>query len=215
MAAMKDFKVALSLNMSEGDQRSLGLDVNALNDIQAELFTLFMQVVTVPPAHGKFLPLVSWDLTASDISDTDLVVYFLSRQSDSLIRLEGVIPLEGDHGGLTSEINLSVGPEGTPTKTVVLSEVYVQGNFPAKKLAKIAFHELMHNKRRVFREMHKEDGLAVSPVAYCSMLSATNKARMSAALAKKVPQYTKKLRTGVPAIFLNKKTKPVAQEICV
>jgi hypothetical protein len=65
----------------------------------------------------------------------DLNVFFVPSQADSIIARVNQQHAPGDAAGLTSN-----------TAEGVISEVYVEYNGPARKWAKIAFHELMHNK---------------------------------------------------------------------
>ena len=74
------------------------------------------------------------------------------------------------------------------------SEVYVEHNLPAKKLANIAFHELMHNKldtgaRRV-PNIHTLGGIGLSPTNEQSKLTGPNKQLMAQHMFKPVRQYT-------------------------
>jgi hypothetical protein len=65
----------------------------------------------------------------------DLNVFFVPTQMDSIIASVAKKKPPDSAAGLTCNT-----PEG------VISEVYVELNGPARKWAKIAFHELMHNK---------------------------------------------------------------------
>src|SRR5262249_42149323 len=98
-----------------------------------------------------------------------------------------------------------------------ISEVYVENNFPAKKLANIAFHELMHNKLRQGNAMHNTQGMNMgkSPATECSFMSPVDRERMALALNVKVPQYADRLTGAVAAKSLTpRQRQPVAKFFC-
>ena len=71
------------------------------------------------------------------------------------------------------------------------SEIYTTrlgGN--AAMLAKLAFHEAMHNKTHQGSGLHGGDGLAVSPVTASSTLSRANIRTMAGLLARSRPQWS-------------------------
>lgn len=204
----KEFKIALGLCLEDRDMRALGVDVNCLNDIQDLLWVHLCRVLSHPRAKvHNFTPCVNWTTTADEVTDHDLVVYFVESPAGSIIRSLGAPIMTGDNGGFTS----STLKDGT------ISEVYVRQNFPARKLANIAFHELMHNKLRRGNEMHGLRGLnmGVSPATECSFLSPRDVELMAQGLNAKVRQYTGRLTGDVAAKFLNPpQRQPAAKFFC-
>jgi hypothetical protein len=90
--------------------------------------------------------LIAWNPTVQERTryrkNSSSVIYFVRDPSKSLIQRAGVVNSSGgDAAGRTAT-----------TSNGVLSEVYVDMNMPADKLAHIAFHELMHNRLDVGRE---------------------------------------------------------------
>ena len=69
------------------------------------------------------------------------------------------------------------------------SEVYVD-NTDAKLLARVAFHELLHNRLQMGNEMHKDDGLrSGKEINSSTPLTNGNKKDMAAGIGAKVPQW--------------------------
>jgi hypothetical protein len=194
MAAVpKQFKVHLGLAMSGDDMRRARLDINALNDIQDILWDYFCKVIAQAPTIGQFTPYISWFTKATEVADTDLVCYFVLSQSQSIITGLNLPQEAGDLGGQTS-IGSQYG---------AISEVYVENNFPAKKLANIAFHELMHNKlQKNNKQLHEQTpgvGLGLNPANECSIMTSTDALLMSQRLRTPVLQYTGRLTGEIPS----------------
>src|SRR5262249_42190769 len=179
----KEFKIALGSLMDANEMTNLGVDINCLNDITDTLWSHLCKVLSHPKAirHG-FTPRVDWFTTAGEIAAHDLVVYFVADPSKSLINKLKLSTSTVDLGGRTA-IRTGVGN---------VSEVFVQNNFPARKLANIAWHELMHNKLQKDDRMHKINGLqiGVSPVQICDFLSDEDRRLMAESIHLAVPQYT-------------------------
>ena len=74
--------------------------------------------------------------------------------------------------------------------------MYVDGNLPARRLANIAFHEIMHNKldvgTRTLSDLHRQGGggLARPPTGQWTSLTRETVAIMARHLFLRVPQYT-------------------------
>lgn len=76
------------------------------------------------------------------------------------------------------------------TASGAVSEVYAKTSLDAEMLAKLAFHELMHNKLRLGDDLHKnQDGLGAREVGPSSQLTAKNIAGMKTALKNKTLQW--------------------------
>jgi hypothetical protein len=154
---------------------------SAKNEVTYTIFDYLIQIGRA--SSGKFIPGPGWSYRAAHVQSHDVVVYFVLDRSQSLVRKQmGIEPPAGAGGGFT----LSNGH-------VTLSEVYVDGSMPAHRLANVAFHELMHNKQKMGNEMHTLGGVAGSPTQERAILSAESIRRMSAALFRTVPQYTRSM----------------------
>lgn len=73
-----------------------------------------------------------------------------------------------------------------------ISEIYVSGNFPPRKLANIAFHELIHNKTRMTNAQlhnHESKGLTQSPTLESHQLTEGNVKLLKPFLAKHRRQF--------------------------
>lgn len=152
---------------------------SAKNEVTFTIFDHLMQVARATP--GRFIPGPGWSYRAAHVQQHDAVVYFVLDRSQSVVRrMLGIEPPAGVGGGFTFF-------DGA----VTLSEVYVEGSMPARRLANVAFHELMHNKLRMGNEMHTLGGVAASPTQERAILSAEGIRRLSVALFRTVPQYTK------------------------
>jgi hypothetical protein len=76
------------------------------------------------------------------------------------------------------------------TASGAVSEVYAKTSLDAEMLAKLAFHELMHNKLRLGEKLHDEqDGLGAKEISASSVLTAKNISGMKAALPNKTLQW--------------------------
>lgn len=205
--AVRELKIALGCLLSKPEMEKHGVDIDCLNDIQDFLWVYLCRVLAHPTVVGKFTPCVNWFTNPGEITDTDLVCYFVAEPGQSVIKSLGHTVPSSDIGGLTAI--------GTPDGTI--SEVYVANNFPTLKLANMAFHELMHNKTGKDNAMHttKGTGMGVSPATECSILTATDVSMMAARLTTPVKQYADKLPGDVAAKFVIKdKKKPVAKMVC-
>lgn len=128
-----------------------------------------------------------WDPASGSVKNHELLVYFLKDSSASLIHKK--YPKE--------KINLTISGNTfwRADKTPRISEVYVNTALKFMDahllLAKLCFHELMHNKLEKF-DVHANGGggLATSsPITSSTMLTEKNKELMAGALNKSVLQY--------------------------
>jgi hypothetical protein len=178
----KVFQIALVDHVSS--QKLEYFDYQAKNIIT---YTLWEHLVRIARAtSGGFIPGPSWSLRPAHLKAHDVVVYFVSDPSHSVAGSAGAARSEGPNaGGLTA-----TGSGG------VVCEVYVAGNMPARRLANIAFHEIMHNKldvgSRVLANLHTQGGggLATPPTNEWTPLTARNIQLMSANLFRTVSQHT-------------------------
>jgi hypothetical protein len=150
--------------------------------IQRQLQGYFDQVMTRLKTGERAQ--VAWCPAVPDAKPDELVVYFTSTDFSAVAQLDGVKfdPLAASHWGFT-RIKSQNGKV-----TVAASEVYAR-MLNADVLAKLAFHECMHNKLAIGNELHSRNGLAAATVGEGSRLTAENVADMAAALRNPVPQW--------------------------
>jgi hypothetical protein len=123
------------------------------------------------------------------VTAQDLIVYFTPMEFSVVARLTNrtIDPLATRHWGLTaSERPGKTTPPGAALKRA--SEVYPR-ILDAEVLARLAFHECMHNKLRLGNEMHGRGGLASASVGADTQLTEQNVAEMAAAMKTPVPQW--------------------------
>jgi hypothetical protein len=124
-----------------------------------------------------------------NVTVQDLIVYFTPTEFSVVARLthETIDPLATRHWGLTASERPGITPQpGTAVKRA--SEVYPR-MLDAEVLARLAFHECMHNKLRLGNEMHARGGLASASVGADTQLTEQNIADMAAAMKNPVPQW--------------------------
>ena len=207
--ATPTIKLVLGLGLSDREMADLGVDLPCLEEIMDTLSNLFWRVMMSPRSVvRKFQLNTQWGCPVNEITDRDLVVYFVRNSGASVIKGLGVEGLPGDLGGLTA---LNVPHKGT------ISEVYMEDNFPAKKLAHLAFHELMHNKLQMDNSMHGQPhvGMGLSPATECSVLTAGDIGLLAQRMDTPVKQYTGKLQDFYVDTYVKPKGEaPGVKAIC-
>jgi hypothetical protein len=122
---------------------------------------------------------VQWIASFPSVTPQELLVYFVPNQAQSIMAAAGRKPTPGADGGTF------VAATGT------VSEVYAGSSPGAALLARLAFHELMHNKMQMSDgQLHPRGGLAAATVTDSTDCTDQNKGDMAAALQKSVPQWT-------------------------
>jgi hypothetical protein len=168
--------LAPGADFGEGDMYAIGL----------ELKSIFDQVC----AHKSSPYSASdywWDPPSASVQAHELLVYFLPSQSASLIKKK------------YPKMNIGSGMAGNTAwfsgATERISEVYldVAMKFDDYQLllAKLCFHELMHNKLEP-TDLHGQGGGGLATGAEINSsttLTTKNIELMAAALSKKIPQY--------------------------
>lgn len=121
---------------------------------------------------------ITWTTTCPAPQAWELLIYVVASSLDSVVSTLGGSP-SGD--GLTSWRGDVTG-----------SEVYVNASRGDNiLLAKLAFHEAMHNKKRwTDAQLHPTGGLAGSPITAATPLTDANIALMAAVLGRNRPQWT-------------------------
>jgi hypothetical protein len=125
----------------KGSASPKGLDYFKLSSMETmndTLQKLFREVNKLASTSLGWM--IAWDLTAAErkLNWADKgasVIHVLRSPTYSLIPSSITKSSGGDAAGRTATLD-----DG------VLSEIYVEDNMPADKLAHIAFHELMHNR---------------------------------------------------------------------
>jgi hypothetical protein len=167
-------------------------DQSTLNDTVAELKRLFDEVCKNP--QSKF---GDTDVDASKDINTvgtlikpgELIVRLTTKANSILIKKYGKSSVSGEAEGATID-----------TGSGVVSEAWLEGaagdSHVALLVARLAFHELMHNKidaTMTTKDIHGTDdgtGIAATPVAYDSQLTSKNKLNMASRLGSIVTQFT-------------------------
>jgi len=178
----------------DGPRGSYYFDWNqtTLNDTVAELKKLFDEVCK--NAQSKF---GDTDVDASKDVNTvgtlikpgEVIVRLTTKADSILAKKYGKSVLSGEAEGATMD-----------TGGGVVSEAWIEGaagdSHVPLLLARLAFHELMHNKIDVMvssKDIHGKDdgtGIAATPVAYNSVLTSTNKLNLAPKLGSVVAQFT-------------------------
>lgn len=182
--ANREFVIACVARIPERDRASISFDASVQNEITYTLWNYLTQIAALRPGGIGFGPAPGWYFKPADLKPHDVVIYFVrDRMSSIATRAGSVFNDKTESAGFTAAT-----PHG------VVSEVYVEYNLPAKKLANIAFHELMHNKldvgaRRV-GDIHTLGGIAASPTSEQNVLTGDNKRLVAQHMFKPVRQYT-------------------------
>lgn len=152
-------------------------------DVQRRLQEFFDQVSRAAPRSEQIM--VQWMPATPAPQPRELLVYFTSEEFSVVSRFNGARfdPAGMSHWGYTQMKTIN----GRVTEAA--SEVYVKF-MDADMLAKLAFHECMHNKLGTGQDLHRQGGLAAATVDAGSRLIADNIQRMAAALNNPVPQWT-------------------------
>jgi hypothetical protein len=207
--AKLQFTLLLGLSLTESDKTALGMDLRCLETIQDTLASYFGRILAQPGLSGNAGLTVAWGTAGVNtaVTDRDLVVYFVRDPKKSVIQSLNLSVPSGEIGGATNFDSASLG---------TVSEVYVENNFPPKKLANMAFHELMHNKLQKNDSLHdiKGVGMGVSPATECSVLTDTDVRLMAARMTTAVKQYTGKLTNNVSAPLYLQAKASVARFMC-
>jgi hypothetical protein len=126
---------------------------------------------------------VSWDQGTPAPAPQDLLVYFTSPEFSVVERFAGTPANLGADGWTFYKTGAD------KRVTEVASEVYCRALDP-DFLAKLAFHEIMHNKLAIGNELHKRNGLAQETVGPDTKLTPENSRDLGAAMRNAHPQWT-------------------------
>jgi hypothetical protein len=169
--------VSTGADWGEGQMYAVGM----------ELRDLFKKVCQ-HPASSYASADYWWDPLPGEITDRELLVYFVRDQSESVIKKA--------HPGERLEPLKAGNTWPAFGRGIKISEVYVSSVLKYVDshllLARLCFHELMHNKLEPEINVHNQGGggLATGGTIYpATELSETNKALMAQNLDKTVQQY--------------------------
>jgi hypothetical protein len=183
--------MALELNLrlddglSAADKRAMPYFTDAAKDKIAQ----FMRDLLVDFVRlgSSFVFDVTWGVPGEALELPNLVlIYFRANQGSTLTRQFAGAPAPPNNAaGFTVAVN-----------KLTLSEVYVEQNFPEDKMARIALHEMMHNRTETGEDLHKSaiggDGIASSPTTGWEKVTPKNAQLVSRSLHKKIPQFERK-----------------------
>jgi hypothetical protein len=179
------------------DKVRLHFQAKQMEEISDEFSKLIRDVQRLAPSPLWSGSGVAWDLSSAEratyFKDYTVVVYFLANQEASKIKKLSEL------NQVAKIVNHST-TAGLTARTIqgeVISEVYVQDNFPTKKLAHIAFHEMLHNKLDVgsiaTADVHSiggGPGLHNSPTTGWASVTAQEAKLLSDNILRKVKQVT-------------------------
>ena len=126
---------------------------------------------------------VTWTTSCPTVRPHELLIYVVVSALDSI-----VVSLPG-----LTNTQTRINSDGLTvwTGTLTAAEVYTT-RFGANSamLAKLAFHEAMHNKTHRGNSLHSGGGLAASPISSRSALTTANIRLMRRVLGTSRPQWT-------------------------
>lgn len=158
-----------------GNPTEMKYDWNAL---VSEVFDLMLPVVKESKKFKKLR--VRSTMTAPVVADHELLCYVVPGQSDSIIDLSVF--------GATKD---SLGDGGTTlgkSPSLIVSEVYKNAWAP-DELATLVYHELMHNKFREGRKLHRRKGMASEVLSDETKQLKKNTRKLAEILHRKQPQW--------------------------
>jgi hypothetical protein len=145
------------------------------NAIQSQLAVLFSPIV----GYNSFFEnnWVFFSPAAAAPMTHELLVYFMPPG----------LSVAKHAPNLSDPVDLSA--DGNTAYGAGASEVYVKYT-DAVYLAKLAFHELMHNRLKQGNALHKQEGLAAKKIGPTTQLNDLNIKTMSAVLRNPITQWT-------------------------
>lgn len=168
-------------------------DQSMLTKTAAELKSLFDAVCKHAQSKFDHTDVDVQDLAtaAAGIQTGELIIRFTTKSASALIAKYGANAVNKETTGGTKDVG---GGSGT------ISEAWLEGAAGSatvpELLARLAFHELMHNKidasnsKDIHNSPDDGTGLAGTPVAYDTALTETNKKNMALRLGNIGKQFT-------------------------
>lgn len=150
--------------------------------IQSQLAMLFSPIV----GYNNFFEnnLVNFSPSAAAPVSPELLVYFMPSRT-SIVK---------EFVGPKANVDLTADGFTAFSATASASEVYVKSDDPIL-LARLAFHELMHNRLRMGDNLHMLGGLASATVYKDTPLTTANIKKMAAVLRSPITQWTAGIAT--------------------
>ena len=150
--------------------------------IQTQLAMLFSPIV----GYNNFFEnnMVSFSPSAAAPVSPELLVYFMPSRT-SIVK---------NFVGTNASVDLSADGFTAFSATASASEVYVKSDDPVL-LARLAFHELMHNRLKMGENLHHLGGLAAAVIYKDTPLTDSNIKRMAAVLRSPITQWTAGIST--------------------
>ena len=180
---MEELNLLLDDGLSASDKKNLDYFTDAakttIRDAMDKLLDDFSKLGT------SFTHSVTWGVTEDGLKKKGVVIIYFRARSEAS-QTKNIV-------GAPSPPANSAGWTVIGTKTT-LSEAYVEMNFPASKLARIAIHEMMHNKCQMDNDaLHDSKkggaGIANSPTLGSKSVTAENAKLLSKHLAKTIAQW--------------------------
>ncbi len=164
-------------NIYLGNPTGMRYDWDALCVAVRDVFAPALQ------EHRRFSGVyVQSTMQRPSLAPAELLVYVVPTSRSSVVRRLGNEPTSA--GGLTTMVQ-----HHPRYGTCTGSEVYAQGK-TLNVLAKVIFHEALHNKTGWSNErLHSQGGLATSPLGESDQLSPANTRLMRRHIADAVPQW--------------------------
>lgn len=195
MAGKRGLYRVFLMNLCNQDvlKRWNGTVFNEICGIVEQLFKQVLVLSQCPYADIRCFPAGA----GTNLLGGELLLYFVADKRSSIIVGNGGNKASLEAGGGTWNSGLGM-----------ISEVYVDNgisNAIYKKLfAKLAFHELMHNKLdasipSVINDLHADGGagLASTPVDWDTEPTLRNKSLMASNLTRPIAQFTDAIRSGI------------------
>lgn len=146
--------------------------------IQSQLAALFSPIVGVSGFYENNW--VFFNPSQATPMDNEMLIYIMP-QGVSIVK---------NLPGLKGSVDLSLNGNTVWVGNVRASEFYAVGPDPVL-LAKLAFHELMHNRLKQGDEMHADqDGLGAKVIGPDTQISSRNMRSMAQVLRRPCPQWT-------------------------
>lgn len=179
---MEELNLLLDDGLSARDKRNMDYFTESakteIRDAMDKLLDDFSSLGT------SFTHSVTWGVTDEGLKKGVIIIYFRANPEASHTKsITGAPSPPGNAAGWTV-----IGTKAT------ISEAYVEWNFPVAKMARIAIHEMMHNKCQMDNDaLHDSKkggaGIANSPTLGSESVTPENAKLLSKNLTKSVTQW--------------------------
>ena len=179
---MEEINLLLDGGLSARDKSNLDYFTDSaktkIRDAMDKLLDDFSKLGTT------FTHSVTWGVTDEGLKKSVIIIYFRASPEATLTKsITGAPAPPGNAAGWTV-----IGTKAT------ISEAYVEMNFPTEKMARIAVHEMLHNKCQMDNDaLHDAKkgggGIANSPTLGSESVTPENAKLLSANLTKNITQW--------------------------